>query len=69
MAGEDIGRIRQAIERLMQTATRLAEAAGTSASANTGPGPGASPSSSSQGGPEVVDAEFEEVDKRDRKAS
>jgi molecular chaperone DnaK len=59
MAGEDIGRIRQAIERLMQTATRLAEAAGTSASANTGPGPGASPSSSSQGGPEVVDAEFE----------
>jgi molecular chaperone DnaK len=50
----------------MQTAPRLAEAAGrASESAGAGPGPG----SSSQGGPEVVDAEFEEVDKRDRKAS
>jgi molecular chaperone DnaK len=68
MAGEDVGRIRQAIERLMQTATRLAEAAGR-ASESAGPGPGPSPGSSSQGGPEVVDAEFEEVDKRDRKAS
>jgi molecular chaperone DnaK len=68
MAGEDVGRIRQAIERLMQTATRLAEAAGR-ASESAGPGPGPSPDSSSQGGPEVVDAEFEEVDKRDRKAS
>ncbi|MEA2911862.1 MAG: molecular chaperone DnaK [Bradyrhizobium sp.] len=68
MVGEDVGRIRQAIERLMQTATRLAEAAGrASESAGAGPGPGSS--SSSQGGPEVVDAEFEEVDKRDRKAS
>jgi molecular chaperone DnaK len=66
MAGEDVGRIRQAIERLMQTATRLAEAAGR-ASESAGPGP--DPSPSSQGGPEVVDAEFEEVDKRDRKAS
>jgi molecular chaperone DnaK len=66
MAGEDVGRIRQAIERLMQTATRLAEAGGrASESAGAAPGPG----SSSQGGPEVVDAEFEEVDKRDRKAS
>jgi molecular chaperone DnaK len=66
MAGEDVARIRQAIERLMQTATRLAEAAGrASEGAGAGPGPG----SSSQGGPEVVDAEFEEVDKRDRKAS
>jgi molecular chaperone DnaK len=68
MAGEDVGRIRQAIERLMQTATRLAEAAGR-ASESAGPGPGPDPSPSSQGGPEVVDAEFEEVDKRDRKAS
>jgi len=64
MAGEDVGRIRQAIERLMQTATRLAEAAGRASE-----GAGAGPGSSSQGGPEVVDAEFEEVDKRDRKAS
>jgi molecular chaperone DnaK len=62
MAGEDVARIRQATERLIQTATRLAEAA--SASQSAGPGP-----SSSQDGPGVVDAEFEEVDKRDRKAS
>jgi molecular chaperone DnaK len=69
-AGEDVGRIRQAIERLMQTATRLAEAAGqASESAGAGAGAGPGPGSSSQGGPEVVDAEFEEVDKRDRKAS
>jgi molecular chaperone DnaK len=68
MAGEDVGRIRQAIERLMQTATRLAEAAGR-AGESAGPGPSPGSSSSSQGGPEVVDAEFEEVDKRDRKAS
>ena len=65
MAGEDVGRTRQTTERLMQTATRLAEAASGSQSA----GPGPRPSSSSPAGPEVVDAEFEEVDKRDRKAS
>jgi molecular chaperone DnaK len=65
MAGEDVGRIRQATERLMQTATRLAEAA--SAGQNAGTGPSTGPSSPDR--PEVVDAEFEEVDKRDRKAS
>jgi molecular chaperone DnaK len=64
MAGEDVGRIRQATERLMQTATRLAEAVSAGQSAGTGPSTG--PSSPDR--PEVVDAEFEEVDKRDRKA-
>jgi molecular chaperone DnaK len=65
MAGEDVGRIRQTTERLMQTATRLAEAVSAGQSAGTG----ASTGPSAPDRPEVVDAEFEEVDKRDRKAS
>jgi molecular chaperone DnaK len=62
MKGEDVQRIRQATERLSQTAMRLAEAAnqaGAQASAVAGSG--------AQSEPGVVDAEFEEVDKRDRK--
>ena len=62
MKGEDVQRIKQATERLGQTAMRLAEAASQPA-AGTGD---AGPQSSEPG---VVDAEFEEVDKRDRKAS
>jgi molecular chaperone DnaK len=61
MNGEDVGRIRQATERLSQAAARLGEAA-SAAGASAGAG-----SSSPQGGPEVVDAEFEEVDKRDKR--
>jgi len=64
MNGEDSGRIRQSAERLSQAAMRLAEAtqrAGAEAGAQGGSQP--------QGGSDdVVDAEFEEVDKRDRKA-
>jgi molecular chaperone DnaK len=63
MQGEDVQRIRQATERLSQTATRLAEAA-NQAAAQARAGGGAS----EQSEPGVVDAEFEEVDKRDRKA-
>jgi molecular chaperone DnaK len=63
MKGEDVQRIRQATERLSQTAMRLAEAANRAdAQASAGAGSGA------QSEPGVVDAEFEEVDKRDRKA-
>jgi molecular chaperone DnaK len=62
MKGEDVQRIRQATERLSQTAMRLAEAANQAgAQASAGAGSGA------QSEPGVVDAEFEEVDKRDRK--
>jgi molecular chaperone DnaK len=62
MKGEDVQRIRQATERLSQTAMRLAEAANQAAAqASAGAGSGA------QSEPGVVDAEFEEVDKRDRK--
>jgi molecular chaperone DnaK len=62
MKTEDVQRIRQATERLSQMALRLAEA-GQSATADAGASPGAPDE------PGVVDAEFEEVDKRDRKAS
>jgi molecular chaperone DnaK len=66
MKGEDAGRIKQATEQLSQTATRLAEAR---AAAGAGADAGASAGGSTQEQPGVVDAEFEEVDKRDRKAS
>jgi molecular chaperone DnaK len=63
MKGEDVQRIRQATERLTQTSMRLAEAVNRAAAeANAAAGSGA------QDEPGVVDAEFEEVDKRDRKA-
>jgi molecular chaperone DnaK len=63
--GEDVGRIGQAAERVTQTATRLIQAAQHTADA-----PGTAPSGASASDePEVVDAEFEEVDKPDRKAS
>ena len=63
--GEDIARIRQASERVVQAGTRLVQAAQQTADA-----PGAAPENANGSGePEVVDAEFEEVDKRDRKAS
>jgi len=62
MKTEDAQRIRQATDRLSQTALRLAEA-GQAAAADAGANSGAQDESG------VVDAEFEEVDKRDRKAS
>jgi molecular chaperone DnaK len=63
MKGEDVQRIKQATERLGQTSMRLAEAVSQPAAAGAD---AAGPQSSEPG---VVDAEFEEVDKRDRKAS
>jgi molecular chaperone DnaK len=63
MKGEDVQRIQQATERLSQSAMLLAEAANQAAAhASAGADSGA------QSEPGVVDAEFEEVDKRDRKA-
>ncbi len=62
MASEDVQRIRQAIERLNQASSHLNEATARAGAQ------GAEPSSGSDEKPEVVDAEFEEVDKRDRKA-
>jgi molecular chaperone DnaK len=59
MGGEDVSQIRQAVERLGQAASRIAQSA---AQASPGSGGG------SGGGPDVVDAEFEEVDERNRRA-
>ena len=59
MASEDVGRIRQATERLTEAAVGVAEGA-TQAQQSDGP--------SETGKPDVVDAEFEEVNDRDRKA-
>ncbi|HEY1978537.1 MAG TPA: molecular chaperone DnaK [Xanthobacteraceae bacterium] len=58
MNGEDVGRIRQVSSRLSQAATRLGEAMNRAA-ADSGGGSGGG----SQGESDVVDAEFEEVDK------
>jgi len=63
--GEDVARIRQASERVVQAGTRLVQTAQQTADA---PGTAAENIDGS-GEPEVVDAEFEEVDKGDRKAS
>jgi len=63
MQGEDVGRIRELAARLTQATQRLAEIQQQSAAAG---GP-QSTGSSGQGGPDVVDAEFEEVDSKDRK--
>ncbi len=65
MNGEDIQRIKQATERVSQAAARIAEAMSQATA-----GASSAPGSAQQGHhPNVVDAEFEEVDKRDRKAS
>jgi molecular chaperone DnaK len=62
MTSEDTQRIKQAIDRLSQAGMRLDQAAQGAASDS-----GGASGAGSQGEPEVVDAEFEEVDKRDRK--
>src|SRR5262249_10125553 len=60
--GEDVQRIKQTTERLSQVAMRIGEAMAR-ATSEAGGGSGAGP----QGDQGVVDAEFEEVDKPDRK--
>ena len=59
MKGEDSQRIRQATERLTQAASRLGDAAGRRRSRPGGDGAGSGTPDA-----DVVDAEFEEVDKR-----
>jgi molecular chaperone DnaK len=58
VGGEDVSAIRQMTQRLGEVAQRLGEAVAQAEQ----PGPGTAPHE-----PNVVDAEFEEVDKRDRK--
>jgi molecular chaperone DnaK len=64
--GEDLQRIRQAIQRTTQSASRLAEAMSRTGTAQPS---GSGTSSGTDSEPGVVDAEFEEVDERKRKAS
>jgi len=67
MPSDDVTRIRQATDRILQASTRMGEVLhGAGAAASEGPRPQSGPGP--EGGPDVVDAEFEEVDKRDRKA-
>jgi molecular chaperone DnaK len=66
--GEDVGLIRQTSERVVQAGTRLVQASAQQTADAPGTAPGDTNANGS-GEPEVVDAEFEEVDKRDRKAS
>jgi molecular chaperone DnaK len=70
LTAENVQTIRQATDRLQQTASRIGEALNRAASQGAG-GAGGQAGSSTGGaaGEDVVDAEFEEVDPRDRKAS
>jgi molecular chaperone DnaK len=62
--------IRQATERLMQAASRIGEALNRAASQGAGGQTGSTGGQTGgSSGDDVVDAEFEEVDPRDRKAS
>ncbi|EKS41535.1 molecular chaperone DnaK [Afipia broomeae] len=61
--------IRQAAERLQQAASKIGEALSQAASQGSGGAGGQASGSSSSSGDDVVDAEFEEVDPRDRRAS
>ena len=61
--------IRQAAERLQQAASKIGEALSQAASQGSGGAGGQASGSGSSSGDDVVDAEFEEVDPRDRRAS
>jgi molecular chaperone DnaK len=61
MKGEDAQRIRETLERMIQAASRMSEAA-----SRAGPTPSGG-ADDSDAGPGVVDAEFEEVDKGNRR--
>jgi molecular chaperone DnaK len=65
LAGQDADRIRRAQERLTSASRVLAEAMYRQSRSGTAPGP--QPSGQTEG--EVVDAEFDDVDDRNRKAS
>jgi molecular chaperone DnaK len=71
LTAENPQSIRQATDRLMQAATKIGEALNRAASQGAGGGGQASSPGSEGGGSsdDVVDAEFEEVDPRDRRAS
>ncbi|MGY3362446.1 molecular chaperone DnaK (HSP70) [Bradyrhizobium sp. GM0.4] len=67
IGAEDVAAIQQATQRLQQSASKIGEALNRAPSQGSAPGSGQAGSSGS--GEDVVDAEFEEVDPGDRKAS
>jgi molecular chaperone DnaK len=67
-SAESVRSIRQATERLQQIASKIGEALNRAASQTAG-GPASSGQGRGASGDDIVDAEFEEVDPRDRKAS
>jgi molecular chaperone DnaK len=67
MSAEDVTAIQQATQRLQQSASKIGEALNRAASQGGASGGGQAGSSGS--GEDAVDAEFEEVDPGDRKAS
>src|SRR6202020_252176 len=71
LTSENVQSIRQATDRLQQAASRIADALTRAASQAAGGSGGKAGSSGGSGSADdnVVDAEFEEVDPRDRKAS
>ena len=61
--------IRQAADRLQQAASKIGEALSQAQAASQGAGAAGGQAAGGPSGDDVVDAEFEEVDPRDRKAS
>jgi molecular chaperone DnaK len=69
LTSENVQTIRQATERLQQVASKIGEALNRAASQGAGGQAGSSGDGGGSSGEGVVDAEFEEVDPRDRRAS
>jgi molecular chaperone DnaK len=69
LTSENVQTIRQATERLQQAASKIGEALNRAASQGAGGQAGSSGDGGGSSGEGVVDAEFEEVDPRDRRAS
>jgi molecular chaperone DnaK len=69
LTSENVQTIRQATERLQQAASKIGEALNRAASQGAGGQAGSSGDGGGSSGEDVVDAEFEEVDPRDRRAS
>jgi molecular chaperone DnaK len=69
LTSENVQTINQSLQRLQQAASRIGEALSRAASQSAGGQGGGSSGGGSSGGDDVVDAEFEEVDPRNQKAS
>jgi len=69
LTGDNPQTIRQAADRLQQAASRIGEALSQAQAASQGAGGAGGQAAGGPSGDDVVDAEFEEVDPRDRKAS